>query len=61
MIQYTAMEAAKAIGDVGAVSVTVAAIMTYVPAISAVLGLIWFCLRIYETNTVQGWIHGKKK
>lgn len=35
--------------DLGALGVTVSAVMTYVPPITAVLSLVWVCLRIYES------------
>lgn len=42
--------------DVLTVANTLAAIAGIVPAISAVVSLIWVCLRIYETRTVQKWV-----
>jgi hypothetical protein len=30
------------------------------PAIAALFTIVWTSFRIYETNTVQGWINRKK-
>lgn len=41
--------------DVLSASAVTAAILNYVPAATAVLSLIWVCLRIWETETVKKW------
>jgi hypothetical protein len=38
---------------------TLAAIVGFVPALTAVLTLVWTCIRIYETKSVQRML-GKK-
>ena len=43
----------KNIVDVGAGTLTVSALMDIVPEATALLSLVWICLRIYETETVQ--------
>jgi len=45
---------AKIAVDLTAGSITVTALMDIVPAATAILSLVWICLRIYETKTVQG-------
>ena len=45
--------------DIMSLSAVAAAILNYVPAVTAVLSLVWVCIRLYETKTVQGWL-GKK-
>lgn len=51
------MEQAKTVGDVVAASVTVGAIASWLPAVSTVLTIVWVLIRIYETKTVQKWLH----
>jgi hypothetical protein len=34
-------------------------LMDWLPALAAILSIIWTGIRIYETKTVQGWL-GKK-
>ena len=36
--------------------ITVGAVVEILPTIAAVLGIIWWCFRIYELKTIQGWI-----
>lgn len=45
--------AAKAVGDVAALSITAGAMMDWLPAIAAALSILWTIIRIYETRTVQ--------
>lgn len=52
-------EAAKYIGDAAAITVTLGTIMEFLPAIAAVLTIVWTGIRIYETKTVQKWL-GRK-
>ena len=46
-------EPVKAAGDVAAISVTVGTVAGILPAIAALLTIVWTALRIYETDTVQ--------
>ena len=39
--------------DLIAGSITISALMQIVPAATAVLSLIWICIRIWETETVK--------
>lgn len=41
--------------DVLSVAAVVASLLELVPAVTAVLSLIYVCIRIYETKTVQRW------
>lgn len=52
-------EAAKYVGDAAAITVTLGTIMEFLPAIAAVLTIVWTGIRIYETKTVQKWL-GRK-
>jgi hypothetical protein len=53
VLQQVKQEAAKTAGDVTAVTVTVGALLEYLPAAAAAATLIWTLIRIYETQTVQ--------
>jgi hypothetical protein len=65
MIKQTAdfiqhhVEAIKVAADGTAVSVAGAAWLGWVPDVTAFFALVYMLIRIYETDTVQGWI-GKK-
>jgi hypothetical protein len=43
----------KLIMDVGALGITAGALFEILPSITAIASLIWVCIRIYETDTVQ--------
>lgn len=51
------MEQIKTAGDVAAATVTIGAIASWLPAVSALLTIVWVAIRIYETKTVQKWLH----
>jgi hypothetical protein len=53
-------EGAKAVGDAVSVVTVIGTLAQWLPAIAALFTIIWTGFRIYETDTVQGWI-GKKK
>ena len=46
-------EETKQVADVAAGGVTVSAFMAWIPEATALLSLVWVCIRIYETNTVR--------
>lgn len=47
-------ELAKAVGDGIAASITVGALLKYIPAIAALFTLIWTLMRIYEMLAGEG-------
>ncbi len=49
-------EALKHVGDALSISVVVATIAAWLPAVAALFSIIWTAIRIYETKTVQKWI-----
>ena len=49
-------EEAKTIVDGIAVSGGIASIVGWLPDITALLTIIWLSLRIWESDTVQGWM-----
>lgn len=49
-------EHAKVVADVLSVGIVISTIVSYLPAGAALVSIIWGCIRIYETKTVQGWL-----
>lgn len=43
----------KTIIDAGALGVTAGAFTDILPSVTALASLVWVCIRIYETETVQ--------
>jgi hypothetical protein len=52
--------AVKATGDAVSIVTVVGTLANMLPAIAALLTIVWTTIRIVETDTVQGWL-GKKK
>ena len=50
-------ETAKHVIDGISVSAAFAAFIGWLPAIAALLSIIWTLIRIYETRTIQGWLN----
>jgi len=54
---------AKAVADGAVISLTITGMMGWltpvVAFVSSVLGIIWMCIRIYETKTVQKILFGE--
>ena len=55
-----ASETAKHVGDALSVVTVAGTLMDMLPAVAAVLTIVWTGIRIYETDTVQRLL-GKKK
>lgn len=49
-------ETVKHIGDALSMSLVLATIVSWLPAVAAVLSIVWTLLRIYESPTVQKWL-----
>ena len=47
------VEQAKAVGDIVALTGTVAVVVGYLPAVAAFVTIIWTLIRIYETETAR--------
>lgn len=47
---------AKTIIDVSSITVVLATLVEWLPAVAALASLIWSIIRIYETETVQRWV-----
>ena len=56
MMQPHEQEQLKHVGDALSIGTIVGTLAGWLPALSALAALIWSCIRIYETQTVQGWI-----
>lgn len=51
--QEAATDALKSIGDVLSVTTVVGTLSQLLPPIAALFTIVWTCIRIYETKTVQ--------
>jgi hypothetical protein len=49
-------ETTKHIVDVLSVITVLGTIVNMLPAVAAIFTIIWTAIRIYETETVQGWM-----
>lgn len=54
------MERLKPVADTASVGITAAAFAEWLPHVAAVLGIIWWIIRIYETKSVQRWLKGRR-
>lgn len=52
-------EQAKVVGDALSISAVLGAIAGALPAVAALVTIIWTGIRIWETRTVQGWLNRK--
>jgi hypothetical protein len=53
--------AVKATGDAVSIVTVVGTLANMLPAVAALLTIIWTTIRIIETETVQGWLGKKDK
>lgn len=51
----------KDVGDVASVATLVGTLADFLPAVAAVFTIIWTAIRIWETDTVQGWWRSRRK
>jgi hypothetical protein len=58
---YHASEGAKTVADGLSFLTVVGTIAEILPAVAALFTIIWTGFRIYETQTVQGWLGKSKK
>lgn len=52
-------DAVKSIGDALSIGTVIATIAGWLPAIAALLTIIWTGIRIFETKTVRKWLDRK--
>ena len=50
----------KTVVDVVSVGTVISTLIGYLPAIAALVSIIWGCIRIYQEPTVQNWLNKKK-
>ena len=58
---HHATEGAKIVGDALSIATVVGTLAQVLPAIAALFTIIWTGFRIYETDTVRGWLGKKDK
>jgi len=49
-------EPAKHVVDALSILTVLGTLMDYLPAVAALLSIVWSLIRIYESKTVQGWL-----
>jgi hypothetical protein len=49
-------EQSKLIVDLSSLMVVGATIIEWLPAVAALFSIVWTCVRLYETKTVQKWL-----
>ncbi len=54
-------ETTKHVADAASVVTVLGTLAEILPAVAALFTIVWTGFRIYETNTVQGWLKKKKK
>lgn len=52
-------EHTKTVLDTASTVTVVGMLMNWIPAIAGIITIVWYTIRIYETKTVQGWLHKK--
>lgn len=50
----------KHVVDAASIGTVVATFAGWLPAIAALFTIVWTLIRIYETRTIQRWLHGKE-
>jgi len=59
-IRHFEGEPIKAVADIAAGSITLGALLGYLPAAAAAVTIIYTILRIFETETVKRWLKQRK-
>ena len=59
-MHHDASETIKQTVDAVSVVTVVGTLMDVLPAIAAVFTIVWTIIRIWETKTVQNWVHRGK-
>lgn len=54
-------EQTKHLIDWASIATVLGTLMQVLPSLAALFSLVWSLIRIYETKTVQNWIHSKRK
>jgi hypothetical protein len=53
--------AVRITGDVSAAMAVVATILGFLPPLAAFVGMVWYCILIYESKTVQAWFARRRE
>lgn len=53
---WSSIEPFKPELDLASVGLLLVTLLSWLPHITSVVTLIWACVRLYETKTVQGWL-----
>jgi hypothetical protein len=53
-------ETAKMAGDVLSIATLIGSLASFLPAVAALITIVWTAIRIYETDTVQKMLLGKE-
>jgi hypothetical protein len=59
MTEYN-QETLKQLLDGASILTVIGTLVEFLPAVSALLSIVWVAIRIYETDTVQKLVNGKK-
>lgn len=54
-------ETLKHVVDAASVATVIGTLVDMLPSIAAVFTIVWTAIRIYETDTVQGWFGAKDR
>ena len=55
------IETTKEVIDVAAASTGILSLAAWLPPVASIFTIVWLGIRIYESNTVQKLVHGKKQ
>jgi hypothetical protein len=61
IVQPHHIDAAKVVGDIVSLSAIAGALMNFITPLSALVGLVYICIRVWETDTVQKLIKRYRK
>ncbi len=50
----------KHVIDWTSIGIMLGSLIQILPSIAAALSIVWTCIRIYETKTVQSWLKNRK-
>ena len=49
-------EQAKTLTDIGSLAIVGGTLVEWLPAVAALLSIVWTIIRLYETETVKRWL-----
>ena len=57
MQDHPIADAFRALGDLISFTALLGALVQFLPAVASILTIAWTAIRIFETRTVQRWLH----